>query len=143
MLGSTVLTEVTYLPNGKFNLFSVTKMMERGWTLGGSSEKMWIKKGKQEVFFDIKIPTPKGTLFAVYIQHQCETALVTEDIQPGRMKVPIQKAHDLLGHLNESGTRRAAEALGWTITRGTMMPCGLCGVAKAKQKNVPQVSEHV
>jgi hypothetical protein len=33
-MGQATLTEVTILPTGKFNLFSLTKLMNNGWILG-------------------------------------------------------------------------------------------------------------
>jgi hypothetical protein len=38
--GQATLTEVTILPTGKFNLFSLTKLMNNGWILGGDHETM-------------------------------------------------------------------------------------------------------
>jgi hypothetical protein len=34
------LTDVMYLPNGKYNLVSVTKVMEKGWKLEGDNESL-------------------------------------------------------------------------------------------------------
>ena len=50
----------------------------------------------------------------------------------------IQQAHERLGHSNEDATRKTAQALGWTITKGSLKPCEACAVAKAKQKNLPK-----
>jgi hypothetical protein len=59
-LGPAKMDEVRHLPGGKFNLFSVTKLMKSGWTLGGNKEALWLKKGTNILKFDIKIETPKG-----------------------------------------------------------------------------------
>ena len=52
----------------------------------------------------------------------------------------VQKAHGLLKHLGEEGTRLHAPHLGWTLTRGSLRPCLHCAHSKAKQKNVMQES---
>jgi hypothetical protein len=36
--GISELVEVTYLPNGKFNLFSIMKMQMNGWKLHGNDK---------------------------------------------------------------------------------------------------------
>ena len=53
----------------------------------------------------------------------------------------LKKAHALLGHPSEALTRKIAKALKWTLTRGGLGVCEPCAVAKAKQKNVPQIEE--
>ena len=44
--------------------------MKDGWILGGDHETMWLTKGERTVIFDIKIPTPKGTLYAMYFKRE-------------------------------------------------------------------------
>jgi len=58
------------------------------------------------------------------------------------VKMGIERAHSLLGHINEDATRRTAHQLGWTLTRGSSKPCEHCAQAKAKQKNVNKRSNH-
>jgi hypothetical protein len=60
------IEEVYYLPNGTFNLFSLTQMTAKGLIMGCKSESIWIEKGHNKVVFDMKIPTPKGMLFLIY-----------------------------------------------------------------------------
>ena len=55
----------------------------------------------------------------------------------------VGKDHDILGHPSEAKTRETAKVLGWILTRGALIPCRACSTAKAKQKNVPNVSEHI
>ncbi len=54
----------------------------------------------------------------------------------------IEKAHRLLGHQSEAATRKTANHLGWTITRGKMNTCLPCTIGKAKQKNTVKESDH-
>jgi hypothetical protein len=139
-LGTTKLTEVTYLPSGKFNLFSLTKMHKQGWLLHGNKEKIWLTKDSQTVTFDMVIPTNKGLLFALYFKREPKTELAAAFINPKPQRMPIEEAHNKFGHGDEASTRRAAAELGIEITRGMMRVCEACTMAKAKQKNVPKES---
>jgi hypothetical protein len=128
-LNRTTMKDVALVPNGGFNLFSITKMMSKGWKLTGEKHKLMLKKGSDEINFDIAIPTPKGVTHATHIKRDAE------------VNGAIQQAHDKLGHCGEDTTRRAAKELGWTLTVGTMKPCEACAVGKAKQKNVPKITK--
>jgi hypothetical protein len=134
-LGTATLTDVVHLPTRSFNLFSVTKMTQAGWILGGNTDEIWLTKDG----FDIVIPTPKGVLFAMYIRRNTEVAGATTD---KRQTMTIQQAHDRLAHSGEENTRITAAELGWTIMRGMLKPCDACSTGKAKQKNVPKISTH-
>jgi hypothetical protein len=139
-LGSATLADVVHLPTGQFNLFSLTKMTQQGWILGGNKTEIWLEKGKQRLSFDIAIPTPKGMLFAMYIHRDLEIAGANTDVPVPA--VSIQTAHDRLAHPGEDNVRKTAKALGWTLTRGNLKPCDACASGKAKQRNVPKVSRH-
>ena len=54
-------------------------------------------------------------------------------------KLSVAKAHSILGHSNEESTRATAKYLNWQLTRGSKK-CESCAEAKAKQKNLPQMS---
>jgi hypothetical protein len=60
------MKDVTVLKHGKFNLFSIPKMLTQGWKLGGDGEQIRIFKEDARIDFDIKIPTPKGALYAMH-----------------------------------------------------------------------------
>jgi hypothetical protein len=84
-LGTSEFSDVTHLPNEKFNLFSITKMQMNGWwtTLHGDSKKIWLTKGEHEVIFDIIIPTNKGLLFAFYFWRKTEiSGAMTDGVKP-------------------------------------------------------------
>jgi hypothetical protein len=60
-----VIEEVSYLPNGTFNLFSLTQMTSKGWIMGGNNKSIWIEKVRNKIVFDWMIPMTKGMLFAM------------------------------------------------------------------------------
>jgi hypothetical protein len=133
-----VIKDVTVLKHGKINLFSIPKMLTQGWKLGGDGEQIWIFKENARIDFDIKFPTPKGALYAMYFKCNMETGLAATSTGA---KMPIMKAHSLLGHCNEDTTHKAAGEYGWLLT-GSWKPCEACAAGKARQKNVPKESEH-
>jgi hypothetical protein len=74
VLNEAKITDVTHLPEGKYKLFSITKLQTEGWILSGDANAIWLTKGDIEIKFDIKIPTPKGVLYAMYHQRNTEIA---------------------------------------------------------------------
>jgi len=137
-LVATMMKDVAIVPNSGYNLFSLTKLMEAGWTLIGQKSKMILKKDDHELVFDIAIRTPKGVLYAIYLKRTSEIAGAATD---KKIRVTIAQAHGRLGHCGEDVTRKTAKLLGWELIPGPMMPCESCAAGKAKQKNVPKISE--
>jgi hypothetical protein len=39
------ITDVSHLPEGNFNLFSLTRLQKKGWTLSGNTDYIKIKRG--------------------------------------------------------------------------------------------------
>ncbi len=112
-------------------------------------------KGGWVIKFDIRVKTPKGVLWCVYIcrpESKGEVAAGMSndrgDNQPNKsmqlnpvIKMSIEQAHAILGHSSKGKTRQTAAALGILITRGALKTCESCAIAKAKQKNVNDESE--
>jgi len=140
MLGTGMIRDVVHLPTECFNLFSVTKLVKDGWTLGGDKSALWLTKGNVNLNFDIIIPTSKGMIFTMYVKHKGEMAGVSTDT---KVKMTIQQAHSKMGHANKYVTRKTAKILGFELKPGSLNACEACAAAKAKQKNVPKESSHV
>ena len=49
--------------------------------------------------------------------------------------VPINQAHQMLGHAAEDKMRQTAKLLGWHLI-GKLQQCEDCAISKAKQKNL-------
>jgi hypothetical protein len=91
------MSDVVYLPTGQFNLFSLTKMTtNQGWILGGDDKGIWLTKGDQKLLFDIAIRTLKGMLFAMYMKREVGKEMAQAMVD--EKSIPIQLAHDRLGH---------------------------------------------
>ncbi len=90
--GCGVLTKVTLLPTGKYNLFSLTCMIKAGWKLNGNANSIYITQDEARIDFDIGIPTLKGVLFAMYLKRDSEIAGAGANV-----KVKMPQPHDMLG----------------------------------------------
>ena len=64
------MRDISHLPNTKFNLFSISKLQNNRWLLFRNKDKIWIKKGEHKVTFDVKIPMPKGAVFAIHVKRE-------------------------------------------------------------------------
>jgi GAG-pre-integrase domain len=89
------------------------------------------------VVFDIEIPTPRGVIYAMYLQCGHEVATAAKD----NAKMTIKQAHDKLGHCNEEVMRKIAKQLGWELSPGSLGVCEACTIGKARQKKVPKLKE--
>ncbi len=58
-----IITAVSHLPEGNFNLFSVISLQKKGWTLTGNADYIKLHKGVKSLLFNIVINTPKGALY--------------------------------------------------------------------------------
>ncbi len=138
-VGEVIITDVSHLPEGNFNLFSVTRLQKKGWTLTGNADYIKLQKGGKSLLFNIVINTNKGALYAGKF---CKKG-GDEVVGGATSKAPtynIKKAHELLEHNNENDTRQMASYLCWTITRGSLGLCKSCANAKTRQKNLPKTS---
>lgn len=138
---TAVISDVTLLSNGAFNLFSVTKMIKNGWSITGNEQALVLKKDGKRLIFDIIVETEKGLLFCMYFKREGEVAGAMTDLSGKSKKMSVKEAHRKFGHSDEPSTRSTAAELNYELTRGTMKPCEACTVAKAKQKNIPKVSD--
>ncbi len=130
--------------------------MEEGHkVIGNKKDGLSVEKGGWSIKFDIRVETPKGELWCAYIRRPESEGEVAAgmsgnkgDNQPNKsvqpnpaIKMSIERAHAILGHSSEGKTRQTAAVLGILIARGTLKTCESCAIAKAKQKNVNNVSE--
>ena len=50
-----------------------------------------------------------------------------------KKKINTDTAHGLVGHINDVDGQKIVKRLGFDLTRKSMLPCGACAEAKAKQ----------
>jgi hypothetical protein len=139
-----------------FNLFSVTRMLQKGYMLKGDAKSITLEKGNHIIVFDSVIWTWGGALYCARFcrnknspSQDCNVASVASDTSeetttkakeaPKKIfNINIKRAHEYLGHLSKDMTRLTAKYLGMNLLRGTLPVCKSCAIAKAKQKNVPK-----
>lgn len=107
-------TELGLTRSNKYNLFSISKRLNKGWTMTGDKTGMVLAKGDQGVKFDLIIPTHKGVIYAMYY---IKRNLAPQDEVAGigttkTVKLNIKRAHEMLGHMSEDMTCKAAKHLG-------------------------------
>jgi hypothetical protein len=102
-LGVVIIADVSHLPEGNFNLFSVTRLQKKGWTLTGNADYIKLKKGRKSLLFNIVINTPKGALYIGKFSRKGG-----DEVMGGATNnaptYNIKKVHELLGHNNENDT---------------------------------------
>jgi hypothetical protein len=149
-LNKSTMQDITLLPTGMFNLFSLSVMQRRGWLLYGDVKKIWLEKVGNKIVFNLMVPTPKGVVYCMYLNRHSEMATPSTDTDENATPIvaaatattmSIKQAHAKFAHSNEDDTRKMAKEMDIVITRGTLGPCDACTIAKAKQKNVPKVSK--
>jgi hypothetical protein len=60
--GSIDLSGIMYLKNRRYNLLSVTKIMNSGWKLEGDKKSILLVNDKKKLTFDFKIHKTRGVL---------------------------------------------------------------------------------
>jgi Zinc knuckle len=103
-LQNVTLSDITYSPSLKFNLFSTTKLQCDGWKMIGDVNTITMQKGSMTLCFDIVVPTSKDAIYCVYLKRGCKMAnVVTQGMgEPVVTTMMIRQAHERFGHNNLS-----------------------------------------
>ena len=73
--------------------------------LGGDKNNLWITKGRRTIRFDIKIETPEGCVFAMYITRGKESEMGNVAAQGNnKTTMTFWQVHDRLGHMSDAAT---------------------------------------
>ena len=76
------------------NLFSVLQLQNEGWLLHGNKDQIWMMKNKGMLMFDLKIFTPKGTVYTIYFKRTViEQGECANRVTDGGLKLTIEQAH--------------------------------------------------
>jgi hypothetical protein len=51
-VGEVIITNVSHLPEGNFNLFSVTRLQNKRWTLTENTDHIKLQKGKKSLLIN-------------------------------------------------------------------------------------------
>ena len=127
------MKNVKLVPDLYVNLFSLSAALKEGCDLEGSADKLTIKKGKQEYFFDRKIKSGKGYIFGIRIMKTSVPERKKQEKKP--QSCNIMKFHEMLGHASETLTRATAKKMGVRL-EGDFRHCDGCALGKMRKKNV-------
>eukprot|EP00957_Ditylum_brightwellii_P117035 8927398-Ditylum_brightwellii.AAC.1 len=106
---------IKYYKDNQYNLFSLIKRLKNRWLLHGNNDAIWITKGGHKVQFNICIETKEGIIFAAYMKMITMTEVENAGADTAVMRMNVNCAHKLLGHLDKDWTRCNAKHLGWEI----------------------------
>jgi hypothetical protein len=131
-----MLKHVAHSPKIKFNLCSLSILIQDNWNLKGISEMIWVENNNVKLEFDIKITTASGVVYCMYLQRDTELA------NPA-VFYNVTEAHERLGNYHKDATRATTKDIGLNLRKGGTKKCSACTIAKDKQKTVIKISDHV
>ena len=140
------ISDVSYCPTAKFNLFSLSLLLKKGWIMKGNERgivMLMVDNPRKNMKFDEIIKTAKGVLFcARIVPNEVEemSGVTSDDATQNKgwtKLMNIQRLHEELGHMGEQTCRKIANHVGIQLTKGSMKPCEACAIAKSRQKNLP------
>jgi hypothetical protein len=105
-----MLQHVAHSPKMKFNLSSLSRLIQDGWNLKGNSELIWVEKDEMKLKFDIKITTALGVVCCMYLQRNNE-------IDNPAVLYNMVEALECLGNLYMDATRATAKAIGMNLKK--------------------------
>eukprot|EP00957_Ditylum_brightwellii_P191292 14565037-Ditylum_brightwellii.AAC.1 len=71
--------------------------------------------------FGIKIKTPKGTIFAIYLKRKINIKEEVAAVVPDKKKaIMATMAHAITGHIGKAQSCKIVKHLGYTVSRGSM-----------------------
>jgi hypothetical protein len=126
--------EVKYVLNLKFNLFSMTFGMRKGWKIESFNELLTIRKNDLIITFHHKIPVGRSFLSCAEEQKSDQIFLITS-----RKQYDFKKFHDMIGHASIENSKITAAKMGIKLT-GKIISCEDCLLAKMKRKNINKLS---
>ncbi len=98
-VGEVRITDVSHLPEGNFNLFSLTRLQKKRWTLSDNADYIKLQKGGISLLFSIVINAPKGALYVGKFSRK-GGAEVMGGAAHKALTYNINKAHELLRYNN-------------------------------------------
>jgi hypothetical protein len=86
-----ILANVHHVPLAAYNLFSLTKRLQSGWSLHGNEKGIWLAKSGQTVMLDIRIETPEGVVFAAHLPRKVSEQPVCNNCKDPSSKDKVQE----------------------------------------------------
>jgi hypothetical protein len=112
-----ILHDVKVVPKlAPFNLFSITRALNKGFILGNDGKTITVKKGSFNLKFDHEIKTKSGYVAGAmivprYTTNRNETEVATPTMARGH-KMNIERFHQVFGHQSIATTKQTAKCYG-------------------------------
>jgi len=130
---------VKYVPDLKYNLFSLTKALTQGCELSSQDTNIIVSKGNFSLTFDRKLKTISGFLPGINLLHpEVDMAAVLAEGN----SIKATDLHRMLGHAGKDRLRATARMMKLKLTGG-IQSCLHCAVSKAKQANLNKVDDNM
>ncbi len=143
-----VLGDVETYKKFHYNLFSVTKMLSKGYKLEGNRHSLTVWNKMRSIVFDIVVHAQNGALYCARFTRTLDESETANPVIQGEegsskvaktiLKVNIKQVHDCLGHLSKDATPKIAAQLGMELYGTTFQTCEACAIGKAQQQNIPK-----
>jgi hypothetical protein len=140
-----VLTDVTYVPNSCYNLFSLTKLISNGWFMSSDmSSRIKICKGKHKIKFTTTVHMLKGVLYVAVFnwrkmgtqQHEVTNQMHAKVVNGNEYRmecamvakpITINRAHCMCSHMGQVEAHEICEIYGQEIAKSGFKQCQHCG----------------
>ena len=165
VVSTLTLTNVSYVLDSKFNLFSASQAIKQGLIGHIDDKSARLTKGNEVLTFDRLIPTGTSMLYALRLvprgtQERCN--LLTEDPKrnedsetsnvknsTSRISTPVRKVTSerkisKFSHMGPRSANVSAKHFGsYDVIPGGVIMCEHCMIAKSKRAVIPKTGNHV
>jgi hypothetical protein len=145
---NVVLEDVQTNKKFHYYLFSVTKMLLKGYKLEGDRHLLTVWNKTRSIVFDTRVCMQIGALYCARFTRTLGKLETANPVIQGEesssnvakmiLKVNIKWVHDCLEHLSKDATCKIAAQLGMELSRTTFQTCEACAIGKAKQHIIPK-----
>ena len=129
-VGTAILNDVAYSPQMKYNLCSLSQLMDDGWKMTGDMKGIVMVKKGNKLVFDIVVQTETGLVYCLYM-NRMSNEIACPSITH-RRPWSINDAHEWLGHPGKDVTCEIVKGLNLNVQPGPMGTCWACTVAKGE-----------
>ena len=139
-VSTITLKNVAYIPDLCTNLFSITKAIENGVTLGNDKKVIYVENKNIKVRFQHLFLSKKGYIGCFkFIPMINVTPSPMSIVMVAQSTINVNTLHEWLGHPHLEIVINTAKRLNIRLT-GEVEECVACALAKARKKNIPKTN---
>ena len=111
------MENVVVSSEARYNVFSVTAMLKKEWSLKGNAEQLMITRENVKVNFDIKIKRLQGILFLLAIKREKSQNYLGMLVIPKWIKADAKTQNFIVSALPGPGWKHAVRRKGALLPR--------------------------